>query len=47
MRSLTESEYQIEAEPQLCQIFAHDNPFAKPFVPDVPEKREHPNLVKT
>ncbi|WP_414552322.1 hypothetical protein [Anabaena sp. CCY 0017] len=38
MRILTESEYQIEAEPQLRQIFAHDNPFAKPFVPDVPEK---------
>ncbi len=38
MRTLTESEYQLEAEPKLRQIFAYDDAFTKPFAQNVPEK---------
>ncbi|GAX35992.1 hypothetical protein [Nodularia sp. NIES-3585] len=38
MRTLTESEYQVEAQPKLRQIFAYDDAFTKLFAPDIPEK---------
>lgn len=38
MRTLTESEYQLEAEPFLRQIFIHDDAFRQPFASSVADR---------
>lgn len=39
MRVLTEAEFQIEAERFLRQVFSNDDPFDKPFTPNIPARK--------